>query len=93
MVADRYFFRRQQGTQNHGVLYVRDGRDGEPRVLLDPNTLHDAGLISLDWVQPNQDGSLLAFGLSEAGDENSILHVLDVETGEWLADVLEQHLI
>ena len=89
MVADRYFFRRQQGTQNHGVLYVRDGRDGEPRVLLDPNTLHDAGLISLDWVQPNQDGSLLAFGLSEAGDENSILHVLDVETGEWLADTIE----
>ena len=37
-------------------------------------------------MKPNQDGSLLAFGLSEAGDENSTLHLLDVDTGAWLAD-------
>ncbi|MCA9437766.1 MAG: S9 family peptidase, partial [Candidatus Omnitrophica bacterium] len=41
---------------------------------------------SLDWKAPNEDGTLLAFGLSKAGDENSILYVMDVDSREWLAD-------
>ncbi len=81
-----YFNLERRGDQNQPILYVRSGHDGEPRVLLDPNTLDKDGLISLDWYQPNHDGTLLAFGISRAGDENSICHVLEVDTGLWLAD-------
>lgn len=81
-----YFNLERRGDQNQPILYVRSGHDGEPRVLLDPNTLDKDGLISLDWYQPNHDGTLLAFGISRAGDENSICHVLEVDTGRWLAD-------
>jgi prolyl oligopeptidase len=83
---DRYFWRQRDGKQNQPVLFVRQGLSGEPRLLIDPNALDAGGLISLDWFQPSQDGTLLAFGLSRAGDENSTCHVLDVATGEWLAD-------
>lgn len=81
-----YFNLERRGDQNQPILYVRSGHDGEPRILLDPNTLDQDGLISLDWYQPNHDGTLLAFGISRAGDENSICHVLEVDTGLWLAD-------
>ncbi len=83
---NRYFYRQRQGNQNQPILFVRHGSDGTPRALLDPNTLHEDGLVSLDWVAPNADGSLVAFGISEAGNEMSVLHIIDVETGEWLSD-------
>jgi len=86
MAGRYYFYNRHQGDQNQAVLYVRDGLESEPRVLLDPNALHDDGLISLDWYTPNHDGTLMAFGLSEAGNEISILHLMNVETGKWLSD-------
>ncbi|MHC4218570.1 MAG: prolyl oligopeptidase family serine peptidase [Planctomycetota bacterium] len=86
MRLNRYFNRRRQGDENQAVLFFREGFDGEPQVLLDPNALDETGLVSLDWFEPNHDGTLLAFGLSHAGDENSILHIMEVDTRRWLAD-------
>lgn len=86
MRGSLYFYRKRSGEQNQSVLMIRDGLDGTPRVLLDPNGLDDQGLIALDWYVPSQDGSLVAFGLSRAGDEMSTLHVMHTATGEWLSD-------
>ena len=78
----RYFYQRREGTQNQPVLYVRDGVEGSDRILLDPNALDAAGTTALDWYFPSEDGKLLAYGLSENGSEESVLHVLDVDSGE-----------
>jgi prolyl oligopeptidase len=78
----RYFYQRRDGRQNQPVLYVRAGADGADRVLLDPNALNAAGTTALDWWHPSDDGALLAYGLSENGSEESVLHVMDVATGE-----------
>jgi prolyl oligopeptidase len=86
MRDNHYFYTKRTGDQNQPRLYVRDGHDGESRVLLDPNTLDERGLYALDWFHPSHDGSLLAFGLSYAGDEMTVLYLMDVATGEWLAD-------
>lgn len=86
MRGNLYFNTERKGTENQSILYVREGADGQPRVLIDPNTLDERGLYSLDWSVPSEDGTLLAFGLSHAGDEMTVLHVLNVATGEWLAD-------
>ncbi|MGI9013809.1 MAG: prolyl oligopeptidase family serine peptidase [Phycisphaerales bacterium] len=86
MRGNRYFYRERKGSENQSILYLREGFDGEPRVLIDPNTLDERGLYSLDWTAPTHDGSLLAFGLSYAGDEMSVLYVMNVDTGVWLAD-------
>jgi prolyl oligopeptidase len=80
-VRGRYFYQRRDGRQNQPVLYVREGLAGEDRVLLDPNRLDPNGTTALDWFYPSEDGRLLAYGLSEDGSEQSVLHVLEVESG------------
>jgi prolyl oligopeptidase len=81
-----YFYQRREGTQNQPVLYVRKGREGADRVLLDPNQLDAEGTTALDWYFPSDDGELLAYGLSENGSEESVLRVLRTATGETLPD-------
>ncbi len=85
-VAGRYFYQRRDGRQNQPVLYVREGRDGEDRSLVDPNRLDAQGTTALDWFYPSEDGRLLAYGLSENGSEQSLLHLLEVDSGAPLPD-------
>lgn len=82
----RYFYFRRDGNQNQPVLYWRAGVTGPDRAAVDPNTLNVAGTTALDWFYPSWDGRLLAYGLSEDGSEQSVLHVLEVETGAILDD-------
>ncbi len=80
------FNAERRGEQNQPVLYLRDGLDGSPRVLLDVNLLDPEGLTTLAWHAASPDGSLVAFGLYRSGDENATLHLMESATGEWLAD-------
>ena len=82
----RYFYQYRDGRQNQPILYVRDGSDGPDRVLLDPNALNAEGTTALDWYHPSEDGRLLAYGLSDDGNEESVLHVMEVDTGRLLTD-------
>jgi prolyl oligopeptidase len=86
----RYFYTRRIGKQNQPILHVREGLRGTDRVLLDPNRLAADGTVALDWWYPSRDGILLAYGLSQNGSEESTLHVLDVETGQALTDVIDR---
>jgi prolyl oligopeptidase len=86
--GNRYFYSKREGAQPQSVRYVRDGLDGEDRVLLDPQLIDPSGLTTVSWTAPNKDGSLMAFGMYASGDENSTLYIMDVESGEWLADVI-----
>jgi len=79
--AGRRFAMRREPGQEHGVLQVTD-IDGDTRVLLDPTVLDPTGRTTLDAWNPDLDGRLLAYQLSSGGDEHSVLHVLDVATGE-----------
>jgi prolyl oligopeptidase len=85
-VRGRYFYLRRDGSQNHPVLYWREGVQGADRVAVDPNTINDAGTTALDWYYPSEDGRLLAYGLSENGSEESVLNVLDLDTNQHLSD-------
>ena len=82
----RYFYQLREGGQNQPVLLLREGLAGGDRVLLDPNALNQQGTTALDWFYPSDDGKLLAYGLSEDGSEESVLHLMDVDSGRLLAD-------
>ncbi|MBL4698467.1 MAG: S9 family peptidase, partial [Phycisphaerales bacterium] len=86
--GNRYFYSKREGAQPQAIRYVRDGIDGDDRVLLDPQQIDPTGLTTVSWIAPNKDGSLMAFGMYASGDENSTLYLMDVESGEWLADVI-----
>ncbi|HYP02649.1 MAG TPA: hypothetical protein VER76_20840, partial [Pyrinomonadaceae bacterium] len=82
----RYFYTRREGQQNQPVLYVREGAKAQDRVLLDPNALSPDGTIALDWWYASHDGKRLAYGLSENGNEQSTLYVMDADTGRNLKE-------
>jgi prolyl oligopeptidase len=85
-VRGYYYYHRREGRQNQPVLYWRKGAEGQDRVAVDPNALDPAGTTALDWFFPSEDGRLLAYGLSENGSEQSVLHVLDVEADRLLEE-------
>jgi prolyl oligopeptidase len=86
----KYFYTKREGKQNQPILYVRDGLKGEDRVLLDPNALSKEGTTALDWWFPSRDGKLVAYGLSQNGSEQSVLHVREVATGKDLKDEIDR---
>jgi len=85
----RYAFKKNDGLQDQSVLYVMDSLEGEPRVLLDPNTWSEDGTVALSGMAFSDDGRHLAFGRSRSGSDWRTWHVLDVETGEELPDRVE----
>ena len=78
--GERSFFTRRDPDQEHGVLCTQLG-DGPVQVLVDPMAVDPSGLTTLDAWQPDREGRLLAYQLSEGGDEESLLRVIDVTTG------------
>lgn len=78
--AGRRFRMRRNPGDEHAVLYVTD--PGAPeRVLIDPIAIDPTGRTTLDAWVPDLEGRRLAYQLSSGGDEQSVLHVLDVASG------------
>ena len=80
----RFFTRRSPGM-DQAALYVLDG-EGAERQLVDPAPLSADAATALDWWYASDDGELVAYGISEAGDEDSVLHLLETATGRVLED-------
>jgi prolyl oligopeptidase len=76
----RHFFSRRTPDQEHAVYYVVEP-DGTERALVDPMEIDPSGLTTLDAVQPDKEGRLLAYQISVGGDEESVLYIMDVATG------------
>ncbi|OHA03946.1 MAG: hypothetical protein A3C16_00950 [Candidatus Sungbacteria bacterium RIFCSPHIGHO2_02_FULL_51_29] len=86
--GSRYFFEERKGDADLSVLYVQDGLDGHSRVLIDPNKLSEDKSTILHGWSPSDDGKLVAYGLSEAANDQASIYVLNVETGENLPDTI-----
>ncbi|WP_128892948.1 prolyl oligopeptidase family protein [Erythrobacter sp. HKB08] len=85
----RYFYSRNDGLQNQSVLYVREGLDGEPRMLIDPNEWAKDGATALSGWVPTEDGSKLLYSIQDGGSDWRTVRVMDVATGDILADEVE----
>jgi prolyl oligopeptidase len=84
--GEHYFYFKNDGLQNQNVLYTLKSLDGEPTVLLDPNTLSEDGTVALAGMTVSDDGKRLAYGLSISGSDWQEWKVRDIETGKDLDD-------
>lgn len=87
--GERIIYTKNDGLQNQSVVYVLDPGADEARVLLDPNTLTADGTVALSGTTYSHDGSLVAYGLAEAGSDWNTWKVRDVATGVDLPDTIE----
>lgn len=85
----RYFYKRNSGLQNQDVLLVAESLEGEPRILIDPNTFSGDGTISLTITSVSDDGKHLVYGTSKGGSDWEEFRVRQVDTGEDLPDLLQ----
>lgn len=79
--GNRFFLTRRHATKEKSVVYWKEGKAGEEKVLFDPNGWSEDGSVSLgDW-QPSQDGTKVAYQLKENNSDEATLRVIDVATG------------
>lgn len=81
-----YFFFKNDGLQNQSVMYVRKGLEGEPKILLDPNTLSEDGTVALTGNSVSHDGKYLAYSLARSGSDWNEIHLMDIASGKKLYD-------
>jgi len=77
----RYFYMRNDGTQDQSVLYVANSLNAPPRVLVDPNTKRDDATIALSEWSPSPDGKIMAYAFSDGGSDWNIWHFRRVDDG------------
>ena len=80
-VRGKYFYRERQPDDEQFALYVKNGMDGSPIKLVDPNGMRDDNTIAVAFWSVSQTGKYLAYGLSQGGDEMATIHIKDVDTG------------
>ena len=77
-----YFEFRNDGLQNHSVLYVQEGLGGQARALLDPNAWSVDGTVSLAGNSVSPSGRYIAYAKSDGGSDWRDWFVREVATGE-----------
>jgi len=86
LVKNRYFYTERQPDENQSVIYMRNGLNGDPIKLVDPNGANKENTVSIDYYSISRSGKYLAYGLSEGGTEMSTLYIKNVDTKEDLTD-------
>ena len=86
--GERVFFTLREPPHERHALYTIDARAAKPEraLVIDPQTYGERAAI--DYFAPSPDGRLVAFGISENGDERANLRVYDVEHKKLLDDTI-----
>lgn len=87
-----YFYYKTAPGSDNRKLYVRDNVNAPERLLVDPEKMTTAEGVhfSIDYFQPSIDGKYVAYGVSPGGSEDSVLHVLESDSGKVLADTIDR---
>jgi prolyl oligopeptidase len=88
--AGKYIiYSRNDGLQNQSVWYVKEGMEGEEKVLIDPNELEPTGTTSISISGISQNNQYVAFNISKAGSDWSTMRIIRLDNQELLEDQLE----
>lgn len=75
----RYFYTERQPNEDQSVLYFKEGIDGEPVVLINPNGSKDDNAVNIDYWIPSKTGKYLVYGISKGGNEMATLYIRDID--------------
>ncbi len=81
-VGQRYFISRQDGLQNHRVIYTMDTPDGPRKVLFNPNEWSKDGTTALGGTSVSPNGTYAAYAIQEAGSDWRTWKIRNIETGK-----------
>ncbi len=84
-----YFYTRNSGLQNQSQLFVRNGLNGTPRLLIDPNVWAKDAATALDAWEPSKNGQLLAYSVQDGGSDWRVIRLVDTKTGKVLPDEIK----
>jgi prolyl oligopeptidase len=85
--GDYTYYFKNDGLQNQSVLY-REKDGGAPEVFLDPNSFSADGTTSLAGIDFTEDGSLVAYQISEGGSDWRKVIIVEVASNKVLEDTL-----
>lgn len=85
--GDYTYYYKNDGLQNQSVLYRKD-KQGKEEIFLNPNTFAADGTTSLATVAFTEDGSLVAYLISEGGSDWRKAIVLNTKTKQQVGDTL-----
>ena len=85
--GDYTYYYKNDGLQNQSVLYRKD-KEGKEEIFLNPNTFSKDGTTSLGDIAFSEDGSLVAYLISEGGSDWRKGIVLDTKTKKRIGDTL-----
>ena len=87
-VGSRYFFRKRLPHQEQPCTYMRQGADGEDKLLIDPLERGTGKYTAVKPLQLSPDGRLLLYEVKEGGERTGTFELLEIETRKRLPDIL-----
>src|SRR5271157_5770863 len=68
IAGGRYFFRKRLPDQEQPCIYIREGTDGEDRLLIDPSERRTGKYTAVKPLRVSPDGRLLLYEGKEGGE-------------------------
>ena len=86
--GNRYFFRKRFPDQEQSCIYMREGPQGEDRLLIDPLKRDTGNYTAVKPLRISPDGRLLLYEVKEGGERTGTFELLEIATRKRLADLL-----
>jgi prolyl oligopeptidase len=86
LLSDRVVYWTKKSDQDKWVVHLRERAGEEGRVLIDPNSWEETETLS--GFYPSPDCSWAAFGKAQAGNEEPVLYVINLDNLELQSDTM-----
>lgn len=83
-VGNRFFYRKRSEGEEQGRIFVRDGANGDERVLVDP--ANEGKFASVGIYRISSDANLVAYEHKRGGEDQKEIRIVDVNRRTPLPD-------
>ncbi len=84
-----FLYLKNDGLQNQGVWFIREGENGNEEILLDPNRLSDDGTAAISLLGFSTDKKYLSYSVAQSGSDWSNIYVMELATRKTLKDEIK----